>query len=80
MKAVVLIKSAAPSVIHVGVPKECVAAPYKSTTPRPSAELLKAETKTSPLSVVCTISHSGLSTDLSFHQRSRHGRNGPFSP
>jgi hypothetical protein len=35
MKAVVLIKSAAPSVIHVGVPKNWVAAPYKSTTPRP---------------------------------------------
>jgi hypothetical protein len=40
MKAVVLIKSAAPSVIHVGVPKNCVAAPYKSTTLRPSAELM----------------------------------------
>jgi hypothetical protein len=29
MKAVVLIKSAAPNVIHVGVPENCVAAPIQ---------------------------------------------------
>jgi len=62
MKAVVLITSAAPSVINVGVSKNCLTAAYKSKAPRPSAELMVrmlAESRSMYCFVANTNQHQG---------------------